>query len=145
MDLTQRKLNKSEWESIEIPVSESEQKVLKLIINGFNNVNNKINEYNSLISFLKIEYSEKMEDYLFNRYFREIIDSLIKKYSIDYINISVSSDIKIKSADKIRLEKNNNETIIQSEIYEFILIFHLEKIIKTKFDNIKLTEKKKTN
>jgi hypothetical protein len=145
MDLTQRKLNKSEWESIEIPVSESEQKVLKLIINGFNNVNNKINEYNSLISFLKIEYSEKMEDYLFNRYFREIIDSLIKKYSIDYINISVSSDIKIKSADKIRLEKNNNETIIQSEIYEFILMFHLEKIIKTNFDNIKLTEKKKMN
>ena len=86
-----------------------------------------------------------MEDYLFNRYFREIIDSLIKKYSIDYINISVSSDIKIKSADKIRLEKNNNETIIQSEIYEFILLFHLEKIIKTNFDNIKLTEKKKTN
>ena len=136
MDLTQRKLNKSEWESIEIPVSESEQKVLKLIINGFNNVNNKINEYNSLISFLKIEYSEKMEDYLFNRYFREIIDSLIKKYSIDYINISVSSDIKVKSADKIRLEKNNLDTINQSEIYEFVLISHLENILKAKSSKI---------
>ena len=106
MDLTQRKLNKSEWDSIEIPVSQQEKKILELIISGFNNVNIKINEHNSLISFLKIEYSDKMEDYLFNRYFREIITGLIKKYSIDYININVSSDIKIKSADKIRLEKS---------------------------------------
>ena len=30
MDLTQRKLNKSEWDSIEIPVSESEKKILKI-------------------------------------------------------------------------------------------------------------------
>ena len=41
MDLTQRKLNKSEWDSIEIPVSQSEQKILKLIIEGFNDVNIK--------------------------------------------------------------------------------------------------------
>jgi hypothetical protein len=34
MDLKQRKLNKSEWDSIERPVSESELVVLKLIIAG---------------------------------------------------------------------------------------------------------------
>ena len=70
MDLTQRKLNKSEWESIEVPVSQSEQKILKLIIEGFNDVNIKSNDQKSLISFLKIDYNDKMEDYLFNKYFR---------------------------------------------------------------------------
>ena len=58
MDLTQRKLNKSEWDSIEIPVSQSEQKILKLIIEGFNDVNIKTNEHKSLISFLKIEHNK---------------------------------------------------------------------------------------
>ena len=132
MDLTQRKLNKSEWESIEIPVSESEKKILNLIIRGFNDVNNKLNDHKSLITFLKIDYDEKMEDYLFNKYFREIILKLIKQYSANYIIISVSSDIKIKSGDKIRLEKNNLNTINQSDIYEFTLIYHLENILKAK-------------
>ena len=125
MDLTQRKLNKSEWDSIEVPVSQSEQKILKLIIAGFSDVNIKMNEQKSLISFLKIEHNEKMEDYLYNKYFRSIIEGLIKKYYVDYIKISVSSDIKVKSADKIRLEKNNTDTIIQDDIYEYILILHL--------------------
>ena len=138
MDLTQRKLNKSEWESIEVPVSQSEQKILKLIIEGFNDVNIKSNDQKSLISFLKIDYNDKMEDYLFNKYFRGIIIDLIKKYSVNYIDISsISSDLKIKSADKIRLEKNNSETINKDEIYEFILINHLEKIIQSKCENFK--------
>ena len=136
MDLTQRKLNKSEWDSIEMPVSESEKKILKLIINGFNDVNIKMNEHNSLISFLKIDYTEKMEDYLFNKYFREIIIKLSNQYSANYIVMPVSSDIKVKSADKIRLEKNNLETINQSDIYEFVLIYHLENILKAKSSKI---------
>ena len=129
MDLNQRKLNKSEWDSIEIPVSESEKKILKLIITGFNDVNIKMKHHNSLITFLKIEYNDKIEDYLFNKYFREIILKMIKQYSANYIIITVSSDIKVKSADKIRLEKNNSDTINKSDIYEFVLIYHLEKNI----------------
>jgi|688.fasta_scaffold25862_3 hypothetical protein len=137
MDLTQRKLNKSEWDSIEVPVSPSEQKILKLIIAGYSDVNIKVNEQKSLISFLKIEHNEKMEDYLYNKYFRSIIEGLIKKYCIDYIKISVSSDIKVKSADKIRLEKNTTESINQDDIFEYILISHLEKIIHSKSENFK--------
>jgi len=139
--ITQRKLNKSEWDSIEVPVSQSEQKILQLIIAGSNNVNIKINEQNSLISFLKIEYNEKMEDYLYNKYFREIIESLVKKYQANkFIQVSVSSEIKVKSADKIRLEKNSIDTINQKDIYEYILITQLEKILKSKFDNTKYTK-----
>ena len=72
MDLTQRKLNKSEWDSIEVPVSTDEKTILQLIINSYNDVNNKKNNYISIISFLKIDYNEKMEDYLFNTYLKEI-------------------------------------------------------------------------
>jgi hypothetical protein len=137
MDLTQRKLNKSEWDSIEVPVSQDEKAILQFIINGYDNVTNKTNKQISLISFLKIEYNEKMEDYLFNKYFRKIIADLKVKYSVTYFNILVDSDIQIKSADKIRLEKNNLESINKDEIYEFTLIFHLEKIFKSKMDIFK--------
>jgi len=60
MDLKQRKLNKKEWESIEISVSEQELSVLNLIIKGYHDVTIKINKNNSIFTFLKIEYSEKM-------------------------------------------------------------------------------------
>ena len=59
MDLNQRKLNKSEWDSIEVPVSKSEIDILKLITDGFHNVNIRINNNKSLFSYLKIEFSEK--------------------------------------------------------------------------------------
>ena len=68
MDLNQRKLSKSEWESIEIPVSKTEIDILNMIVKGFHDVNIKINNNNSIFSYLKIEFSEKMENYLFNKY-----------------------------------------------------------------------------
>jgi len=39
MDLIQRKLTKSEWNSIEIPVSTDEKRILELIKDGYTNVN----------------------------------------------------------------------------------------------------------
>ena len=44
MDLTQKKLSKSEWEFLEIPVDNEEIKVLKLIYNSRDNVNIRFNE-----------------------------------------------------------------------------------------------------
>ena len=59
MDLKQRKLIKSEWDSIEIPVSKQEIDILNLIVKGFHDVNIKINNNESIFTFLKIEYSTK--------------------------------------------------------------------------------------
>ena len=70
MDLNQRKLTKSEWQGIEVPVSSEEKEVLELIIRGFHDVNIKYNKHNSLFGFLKIDYGEVMEDYLYNKYFQ---------------------------------------------------------------------------
>ena len=43
MDLIQRKLTKSEWEGIEVPVSEDEREILKLIKNGYRDINIRYN------------------------------------------------------------------------------------------------------
>jgi hypothetical protein len=135
MDLKQRKLNKSEWESIEVPVSQPEMDVLNLIIKGSHNVNLKLNHHNSIFTFLKIEYSTKMEDYLFTKYFKSTVDKietqLIK--SDRYKCIKVDANIQIKSADKIRLERNDDATLKKQDIYENVLIGHIEKVCQYKF------------
>ena len=71
MDLNQRKLNRTEWNSVEVPVSKSEIDILNMIINGYQDVNIRINNNSSIFTFLKIEYTEKMEDFIYNKYIRE--------------------------------------------------------------------------
>ncbi|NDA89424.1 MAG: hypothetical protein EBY20_00700 [Alphaproteobacteria bacterium] len=132
MDLTQRKLNKSEWESIEVPVSESEKAVLQLIISGTENVNIKYNPAISLLSFLKVENNSEMEDYLFVKYF----DETVKKVKascicpVNSLNNSVSGVPKIKKADMIRLERNEVGKI--PPVYECLLLETVEKLLKNK-------------
>jgi len=132
MDLNQRKLNKSEWENIEIPVSKEEIEILKLIIDGYQNVNIKYNKCLSLFGFLKIDYNEVMEDYLFNKYFSEILKKMIKKYEITYLNIDVNGNPNLKKADLIRLQKNDVANLDKINVYEFILLDHIEKLYKYK-------------
>jgi hypothetical protein len=135
MDLNQRKLNKSEWETIEVPVSQDEIEILNLIIKGFHDVNIKYNKYNSLFSFLKIDYGKPMEDYLFYKYFEPKVKELFKKYSIDFIPLSANSKPTIKKADLIRIEKNNTSSLEKNNIYEYILLEHIEKLFKYKNKN----------
>jgi hypothetical protein len=147
MDLNQRKLIKSEWDSIEIPFSKAEIDVLNLIISGFHNVNIKINHNESLFTFLKIDYNTKMEDFIYNKYLREDVEKVIDLYKqiknkssdktdnkndIGSLKINVSSDIQIKSADKIRLEKNNTENLKTNNIYEYVLLEHVNKMLIAK-------------
>ena len=158
MDLNQRKLNRSEWESIEVPVSPNEIEVLNMITKGYHNIDIKENKFDSIFTYLKIEYSELLEDYLFNKYLRPSIEEMIKKYKLDFIKfnkkethkkkhnedenaekkalieIVVGSDIQLKSADKIRVERfNDNNVVDKSSIYEFILLGHIQEIIKSQF------------
>ena len=174
MSLTQQKLSKSEWDSVEIPVSEDEAAVLKLIISGFADINIKMNKTNSLFSFLKIEYSPQMEDFLYNRHFACRITSLLKDHGITYIKFSndnnkfrakkgdISSDeekegekerdasnntiwkikicalVKLKSSDQIRIGRSDTIDETKTEIYDFILIKHLELMLSYKKVNNKL-------
>ena len=142
MDLKQRKLNKSEWESIEVSVSESELNVLNLIKSGFHDVKMRNNTNNSIFTFLKIEYSERIEDYIYNKFLRSRVDKIEEVLKIllsDYKCIKVDSNIKPNSGDRIRLERFDEETIKTNDVYELVLLFHLEKAINYKrLANIKL-------
>ena len=129
MDLNQRKLIKSEWDSIEIPVSPDENEVLKLITKGYHDVNIKINNNDSIFTYLKIEYSAKMEDYLYNKYLREIVEKIISTHNLSTIKIDVVNDIQIKSADKIRLEKNNIENLKKINLYEYVLLNYVNNVL----------------
>lgn len=137
MDLNQRKLNKSEWNNIEVPVSKDEIEILGLIKSGFCDVNIKYNKANSLFSYLKIDYTEPMEDYLFNKYFSDPIKKNIKKYEVKYISIYVNANPIIKKADLIRIQKNNELNLDKKAVYEFILLEHIENIIKYNFKKSK--------
>ena len=135
MDLNQRKLNKSEWESIEIPVSKSEIDILELIMKGYYDVSVRVNNHNSIFSFLKIEYSEKMEDYIYNIYLRNIIENIEKnllKLNKNYKCIKIDSNIKPNSADRTRLERFDEETIKKNDVYEFMIIKHIENLLLNK-------------
>ena len=133
MNLNQNKLSKSEWDGIEIPVSSDEIEILKLIISGFHDVNIKYNKANSLFSHLKIEYNEKMEDYLFHKYFEEIIQKIFVKSGLEMIQLNIDSNPVIKKADLIRINKNNDiQNLEKLNIYEYVLIEQIEKILKYK-------------
>ena len=69
MDLRQNKLTKGEWEALEIPVSAEELKILKLIQDGYENLNIRFNEMSSLINFMKITSKvDIFHEYLYTRY-----------------------------------------------------------------------------
>ena len=138
MDLKQRKLNRSEWDSIEIPVPKAEIDILNMIVQGYHDVNIRINNNNSIFSYLKIEFSEKMESYLFNKYFRErtvSIEKELKKINPEYKHMKIDSDIKLNSSDRIRLERFDEKTLFVNDIYENILLTNIEKFLENKKSN----------
>ena len=114
MDLNQRKLTRSEWSSIEVQVNKHELEVLNLIIKGYHDVNIKLNTNSSIFTHLKIEYSEKMEDYLYNKYLRIRADKIefdLKIIEPNYKIFKIDSKTKINSSDKIRLDRFDDNSL----------------------------------
>lgn len=135
MDLKQRRLNKSEWDSIEISVSETELNILSLIMKGFHDVTTRINKNNSIFTFLKIDFSEKMEDYLYNKYLRKKVDEIEEKLIeilSDYKPMKIDANIKPNSSDRVRLERFDEHSIKNNDIYELLLLSHLENLLINK-------------
>ena len=143
--LKQTKLTRAEWDSIEVPVSDEERDTLRLIISGYDNPQIKHNKKTSLFSFIKIEVSDEIELYLYNKYFDPIVQKMINKYNKERAKKSEGSeeegiDIplpkqstlkKLKSVDSLRLQ--NLDANIQrsgSSIYEFLLLEFTEELLK---------------
>jgi hypothetical protein len=146
MDLSQRKLSQKEWESLEIPINGRELQILKMLYDGFNDVNIKHNDTQTMTSYIKLEHSEannsskKDRIHKKNQKRKDDIDYYIyNKYLNDKMNIVADKlgktlptlkKIKttLKKADIFRIEnmesKINN---IKHAIFEFILLDLVDK------------------
>ena len=137
MDLTQNKLSRAEWESIEKPVSSKEKQVLLLIKHGYNDVNIHTNENQSLFSFVKIEKTSANETILYKNYFEKHIQDMITKYGKNtpfekYTHLpEQKTKSQLKQADIIRI-KNLDSNITQNKhfIFEFLLLDLSKELIK---------------
>ena len=135
MDLSQRKLTRNEWEAIETPVSVGEKEILNLIYNGFDDVEYKYNVSKSLLGYIKLSNtSEEFHRYLYNEYFKNIVDKLCKQYGIKLSNANEkqkNKKIKIKKADTIRINSFDKKIKKEKEnIYEFIMLDIAKKLLK---------------
>jgi len=138
MDLTQSKLTRAEWETIEVPVSQSEKNILKLIISGYHDVNIHTNEHLSLYSFLKIDKSPETELLLFKKYFEDSLVKTLSKYGkgtplseITFQNLGGGELKTMKSLDRFRLQ-NLDSTLgdNKSLVFEFVLIDLASELVK---------------
>ena len=135
MDLTQNKLTKSEWETIEVPISDSEKQIVKMIIDGYSNVNIRFNESKSMFSHIKMEKTSEIEYFLYKKYFEDDILAIIKKYGKG-LPINVDSTLsgelcKVKSADSIRLQNlDNHIKINRGLIIEYLMLDLCKDMIK---------------
>lgn len=134
MDLHQRKLTKDEWNSIEIPVSSQEKRIIGLITQGYHNVHIRQNKTNSLLSFLKIDYSEALENFVFMKYIQPKMNKMSQKYGFTFDNVE-TKNCTLKKADKIRFA-NTDKQLWQGqendELFEFVLLDLLENLYKYK-------------
>jgi hypothetical protein len=135
MDLKQTKLTRTEWDSIEIPVSDQEKEILTLIMEGFENPNITKNKTVSLFSFTKIERTPENEIFLYDKYFAPIIDRTLRKYGEgvlkEYLPYGSASSggigggalKKMKSVDLLRVQ--NLEANVETQkkgIFEFLVL-----------------------
>ena len=144
MDLTQRKLTKSEWEGIEVPVDMEERRILNLIKDGYNDINIRYNHNKSLASYMKIDVTDDITAYLYNRYFKTTVDQLNKKYGMEEQTqgkkkSKKTKTPKLKTADVIRIENidsNTNLPFIDNErkykIFEYVILEVIELLFKNK-------------
>ena len=145
MDLQQRKLTKSEWDSIEKPIPEKEVEILNLITSGYSDVNVRYNNNHTLLSFLKIEGSDLLEDYLFQKYYSDTFVKLIKQNPIideklPEVKVKIASLIKSKSKSKttlkkallIRTQRYTQESVLSEPLLENTIVCLLESFFEKK-------------
>ena len=123
----QPKLSKAEWNSVEEPVSEDEQKILKMIIDGYNNVNVKHNHNISLLDYSKIEKSDLIENFIYVKFFKSIVLETQKlrnlPESLKQFSIKEEPVKKIKKMDVIRIENVSARiTENMANLIEFIFL-----------------------
>ena len=146
MDLTQKKLSKSEWMNVEILVEEKEREILKMIVDGYYNVNIRSNSTKSMLSLMKMDGTTRgIHEHLYDQYFKTDIETLKTKYNSilelpSVENNQESMDIKKKKKKQITLNKGELIRIqsmdkkldtSKNDVFEYILIGFCKEILQS--------------
>lgn len=131
MDLSQTKLTKVEWTNTEIPVSDGEKSILKLIIDGYHNVNIRTNPNQSMFQIMKIDYTPENEAFLYKKYYETQILEMIAKNS-NKISFKIPDLVskQPKKVDVLRIEHIDKTLELRTaEIFEYVLIDICKKLL----------------
>ena len=132
--IIQGRLTKSEWNNMEIPVSPDELSIIKLIRDGYHNVQMKMNSNTSMIGVLKTSSSPEMHAHLYQKHFESIVSECVKTYKLPDFSCDNGNGhngnghkngknkiIEIKKIDAIRI-KNNESAINPKNIFEYTIL-----------------------
>uniref|UniRef100_A0A6C0JU78 Uncharacterized protein n=1 Tax=viral metagenome TaxID=1070528 RepID=A0A6C0JU78_9ZZZZ len=131
MDLSQRKLTRDEWNSIEKPVGSDELKIIQMISDGYTDLSIKRNNTKSILHYLKVSNSQDIDLFVFTKYLQPELIALTK-YNLNYVKVSIPSRT-IRKSDMIRF--SNTDVQIQHVkpiIYEYVLLDVLKSMLKHK-------------
>jgi hypothetical protein len=134
--LIQVKLTGEEWNGVEIMESQDEMRILKLIIDGFHDVNIVYNIHQSLMSRLKITNTIEMDDYIFDEYFKKRVERIItsgalRNHPVIFKMASKSKKV-MKKVDLMRITNMNTTFGGSSDTYDHHIMNIIEAIIETK-------------
>ena len=139
MDLNQQKLTKTEWDTTEIPISQEEREILKLIITGYSDVNYIYNKNMSIVNYLKLDPNDGVNHYLYNQHFSPMMRELMTTYEFDF-----QTNIQIKLQRLVSIEKMKLEHLSKTlqdcgdKIFEFYLLQLAKQVMKYFYkDNMK--------
>jgi hypothetical protein len=155
-DITKQvKLTKSEWDYTEIPEPQSEQDIMRLIIDGYSNVLISKSSQLSLLSYLKITPSDEMHFHLYSVFYKQSIEHLIKRHrknECDFIaqlgprepalkSVFASwkgirgTSKEIKKIDRMRIDNIKTDPAQMACIYENVLFDVVDKMLECKYSN----------
>ena len=137
MDLLQRKLTKDEWDSIERPITSDELRIVKLISDGYNNVNIKKNTTSTLLQYLKVANSKEIDTYIYVKYLESNLKKALKYASDDIILDKTKLPKRsIKKKDIMRFNHADTHLDqVKDTLYEYIIIDMVKTTLKQKHKN----------
>jgi hypothetical protein len=129
MDLSQVKLNKTEWDSIEIPLRPEELRVVKLIMDGYNDLWIRTNHNTSIASYLRLPSTiDGLDDHLFKEYFEKTVRA------IDPTLVPNVRVVKLRKGDLMKINLNKADNLVMFNVYESKLLELVRSICKSHAD-----------
>lgn len=129
MNLSQTKLTRGEWNSVEIKVDPDELEILHMLLQGYDDLNVCKNNNQSLFSFLKLTPNEAMTAHIYTTYFVPMMRNVLKLVPLD-VN-APSTIIRLSSADRTRIDNYNltKLSVFEQSVYECVLLYHLAGLV----------------